>query len=332
MTKKIDFPIDFVITWVDQNDINWRKKYNKYSNKEIDVDKFIRYRDYGTLKYLFRSIEKYAKWVNHVYLVTDNQIPSWLNSRYSKVTVVDHTQIIPEEYLPTFNSNVIDFHLKNIPKLSEHFVYFNDDMFLNRSVKPEDFFTIDGKIKDNIGFNVLMPTSVFDYSLVNDFVIINQYFNKKKVLKTQCKKFFSWKNWYWSIISLLLLPFPRFSRLIDPHVQISYRKSAIEEVIKKNRQIINCFNNRVREKTDYSLWLIRYFELLSDNYTLRKISFGKRYSLKDIYKVKKDIEKSKHPLININDANMKEKEFEDNIQILQKTFSEKFTQKSKYEL
>lgn len=332
MSKKINFPIDFVITWVDQNDVNWQNNYNKYVTKNTDVDKYIRYRDYGTLKYVFRSIEKYANWVNHVYLVTDNQIPSWLNKSYSKITVIDHTQIIPEKYLPTFNSNVIDFHLKNIQNLCEHFVYFNDDMFLNKSVKPEDFFDTSGEIKDNIGFNTLMPTSVFDYSLMNDFVILNSHFNKKVFQKKEWKKIFSLKNGYWSIISLLLLPFPRFSRLIDPHIPVSYRKSQIENVISENPEIKTFFSNRIRKETDYSLWIVRYFELLSGNFSLRKINFGKRYGLDQIDKVVDDISHSKHSLININDADIDQAKFEENIIRLQNCYSKKLAEKSKYEL
>ena len=31
MSKKLDeYPIDFVITWVDGNDSEWKKEYNKY--------------------------------------------------------------------------------------------------------------------------------------------------------------------------------------------------------------------------------------------------------------------------------------------------------------
>lgn len=31
------------------------------------------YREWGTFKYWFRGVEKFAPWVNKVYLVTDNQ-------------------------------------------------------------------------------------------------------------------------------------------------------------------------------------------------------------------------------------------------------------------
>src|SRR6185312_8847543 len=45
---------------------------------------------------------------------------------------------------PTFNSRVIEAAMWRIPGLSEHFIYANDDMFLNAPVSPENFFR-DGK-------------------------------------------------------------------------------------------------------------------------------------------------------------------------------------------
>ncbi len=333
MKEKVKFPIDFVITWVDENDPVWREKHTKYVKSSRKED-YIRYRDYGTLKYLFRSIDAYAKWVNHVYLVTDNQVPNWIKSN-SKLTVVDHKDIIPSKYLPTFNSNVIDFHLVNIPNLSEHFVYFNDDMFLNKKVRPEDFFAPNGTIRDNLALNAIMPSPVinseFDHIFVNNFQIINSYFNKKESLKANFSKLVTPYNGLWSLISLLLLPFPRISRLVDPHTPISYRRSTITKVLNDFPMIKKMFVNRNRKNNDYSLWLVRYFELLNGNFTPRKISFGEKYSLENIEAVITDIKASKHCMININDASIDNTEFEKNIKLLNDVFSSKFKEKSSFE-
>ena len=85
----------------------------------------------------------YAPWINHVYIVTDRQVPKWLNTEYEKVTVVDHSEIMPKECIPCFNSAVIEYFLPFIPKLSEKFLYGNDDLFLGKKVYPEDFFVGD---------------------------------------------------------------------------------------------------------------------------------------------------------------------------------------------
>ena len=87
---------------------------------------------------------QYAPWIHKIYIVTDNQVPSWLDTSNPKVRIVDHKEIMPEICLPCFNSAVIEHFLYNIPGLSEHFLYANDDMFVNRPVKPDDFFAQDG--------------------------------------------------------------------------------------------------------------------------------------------------------------------------------------------
>ena len=99
-----------------------------------------RYRDWELMRFWFRGIEAFAPWVNRVFFVSNGQKPIWLNTDHPKLRMVTHQDYIPEIYLPTFNSNVIELWLHNIPDLSERFVLFNDDMFLTAPVTPEDFF------------------------------------------------------------------------------------------------------------------------------------------------------------------------------------------------
>uniref|UniRef100_A0A8C5PZA2 N-acetylglucosamine-1-phosphotransferase subunits alpha/beta n=1 Tax=Leptobrachium leishanense TaxID=445787 RepID=A0A8C5PZA2_9ANUR len=49
-----------------------------------------RFEDNEELRYSLRSIEKYAPWVRHVFIVTNGQIPSWLNLDNPRVTIVTH--------------------------------------------------------------------------------------------------------------------------------------------------------------------------------------------------------------------------------------------------
>lgn len=56
-------PIDIVVPWVNSQDKSWIAKKEKFKNfnlkERIETGSSDeRYRDYGTLKYLFRSIEK----------------------------------------------------------------------------------------------------------------------------------------------------------------------------------------------------------------------------------------------------------------------------------
>ena len=140
--------VDLVYMWVDGNDPEWRAKRNQYiggSEKKTSegVDD-ARWRDNEELRYSLRSVEKYASWVNHIYIVTDGQCPAWLDVSNSKLTIVDHKEILPAEALPVFNSSAIESCLYRIPSLSEHFIVCNDDTMFTRPTSPATFFNEDG--------------------------------------------------------------------------------------------------------------------------------------------------------------------------------------------
>ena len=103
-----------------------------------------RYRDWGTLRYLFRGIQKHLPFVNQVFLLVsgESQVPEWIDRE--NVHVVLHKDIIPERFLPTFNSTTIEMFMHRIPGLGEEFLYFNDDMFPVMDCRQEDFF-VEGK-------------------------------------------------------------------------------------------------------------------------------------------------------------------------------------------
>lgn len=49
-----------------------------------------RFEDNEELRYSLRSVERHAPWVRHIFIVTNGQIPSWLNLDNPRVTVVSH--------------------------------------------------------------------------------------------------------------------------------------------------------------------------------------------------------------------------------------------------
>lgn len=104
-----------------------------------------RYRDSEELRYSLRSLEMFAPWVRRVYIVTDNQIPRWLNLDDPKVEVVPHSAIFEEQSaLPVFSSPAIESQLHRIPGVSRRFIYFNDDVMLGAPTFPDDFVRLDG--------------------------------------------------------------------------------------------------------------------------------------------------------------------------------------------
>lgn len=139
--------IDLVYTWVNGADPQWVEKRNALlgvDSKMSAAELKGRYTDNDELLYSLRSVEKYAPWIRKIFIVTDNQVPAWLNVNHPKIQIVDHKEIMPPESLPCFNSTVIEHFLCDIPGLSEHFLFSNDDFMINREAVPTDFFTPDG--------------------------------------------------------------------------------------------------------------------------------------------------------------------------------------------
>ena len=129
--------MDAVITYVDGRDPLWLEDYRSFVDGTAMAKRF---RDWGTLPFLLRGIEKHMPFVQNVFLVVarESQVPSWVDR--SRVRVVLHSEIIPERFLPVFNSTAIELFMWRIPGLGEEFIYFNDDFFPMMDCVPEDFF------------------------------------------------------------------------------------------------------------------------------------------------------------------------------------------------
>ena len=150
---KNEIPIDIVIPWVNGNDSKHKKKINSYLNDQ-DIPRIpgahsTRFVSVNEIKYCILSILKFAPFVRNIFIVTDSQNPNIekyiknsFPDRLNSIRIVDHKEIFEgfEQFLPTFNSRTIDRFLWRIKDLSDYYVYFNDDIFLIRNVKPEDWF------------------------------------------------------------------------------------------------------------------------------------------------------------------------------------------------
>lgn len=254
--------IDFVVAWVDGSEPEWQKKYLKYRPEEVNImNSEIRYREYGTFKYWFRSVEKYAPWVNKIYVITDNQVPSWLNVENEKIKIVDHKDYIDSKYLPTFNSSTILLHIDKIPDLSEKFVLFNDDMFLNDTVEEGDFFRNNLPV-DTGTFQPTMPTTSFTHLLINDLLIINDWFNYRNILKKHFKKYFYYKYGLKRILSAMTtLPYRKIIGFYDGHLATPYLKSDFSYVTNRSSEAIERTSlNKFRTNNDINEWIVRYYQ------------------------------------------------------------------------
>ncbi|PCI03808.1 MAG: hypothetical protein COB81_03230 [Flavobacteriaceae bacterium] len=149
-----NFPVDVVVLWVDGNDENHQKKMLPYLKDKSDLRKKelrTRFDQVEEVKYTIDSILKNASFIRNIYLVTDSQTPEFLinssdSEQYNNVKLVKHEELFSDclDVLPVFNCRPLETRLYKIPGLAEHFVYFNDDMFLLKKVQISDFF-ISGK-------------------------------------------------------------------------------------------------------------------------------------------------------------------------------------------
>ena len=158
------FEVDAVITWVDGADpvLTLNRDYHlSKANALALAGTKAPLHDNGTnphrwlcsdeLNYCVRSIANNAPWVRRIWIVTDNQTPEIMQlppEIAAKISIIDHSEIFAgyEDALPTFNSLSIETMLWRIPGLAEHFLYFNDDVFLTAPVTPSDFFAADGPV------------------------------------------------------------------------------------------------------------------------------------------------------------------------------------------
>ncbi|XP_054001470.1 N-acetylglucosamine-1-phosphotransferase subunits alpha/beta [Hylaeus anthracinus] len=162
-------PIDVVYTWVNGSDPIFVKNLKEHV-PIMDVNTAAsRYSDKDELRYSLRSLEMYAPWVRHVYIVTNGQIPSWLDMDNPRVTLITHEDIfINKSDLPTFSSPAIESHIHRIPGISDKFLYFNDDVMLGAEAWPEDFITQAGGQKVYLAWWVPDCSDVCPWAWVGD--------------------------------------------------------------------------------------------------------------------------------------------------------------------
>lgn len=265
------YEIDFVLLWVDGADPAWQAAFQS-SRKEAGMDcSPIRYRDWGTLRYWFRAVEQYAPWVRKIHFVTWGHLPAWLDTTHPKLHIVRHEEFIPREWLPTFNSNVIELNLHRINDLAEHFVLFNDDTFLTRPCRAEDFFR-NGEPRDVARLSVVRPSSVAPIVL-NNLELINAH-HRRKALNTHLRKWLAPCYGMGNLLKTMsLLPWSFFPAFYDPHQAQPYRKSDfVRAWALWGEALAATSSHRFRSVEDLSHWLIRYDVLCRGEFVPRSPS------------------------------------------------------------
>lgn len=145
-------PIDLVYTWVDGSDPAWRERRDAAlhargeglparHDSAVDASRFL---NSDELRFSLRSVHRYVNWVRRIYIVTDQQVPSWLVREDPRIRIVDHRDLLGGS---RFNSHAIESALHRIPGLAEHYLYLNDDVLFGRIAYPSDFFAAEGIAK-----------------------------------------------------------------------------------------------------------------------------------------------------------------------------------------
>lgn len=335
--------IDFVVTWLDSSDPAWQAEFQQYSEKEKGHKEAARFRNMGIFHYWFRAVERYASWVRKVFLITNGKFPDWINREHPKLVLVKHSDYMPAEILPTFNSLAIEMHMHRIKGLSEHFVYFNDDVILNAPVTPEYYFR-NGLPCDNNreSFNVVptyKPGVKFGITLnmLANIGILNAHFNR---WESVCQ---SPRRWYGShlglsgvFLSCLLRNQKNFIGFPYRHFEQPFLKSVLEEVWKSEPKFMRESCTRFRVDNAATQYLFRYWQFASNRFwpvsNLRGVPFY--YMRQDILEeIERTLNNSRVLSVCLNDSpEIKDDEFEAISRGLHDMLERKFPEKSAFEI
>ena len=301
--------IDFVLIWVDDSDPVWQADFETYSEIEFGDARKIRYRDWGTLKYWFRGVEKFTPWVNNVYFVTCGHVPEWLNLENPKLKFVQHSDYIPKEWLPTFNSHTIELNLHRIKGLSENFVYFNDDTFIIDYLSKERFFK-NGQPCDIAALNAYQPSGdMTDHIAINNVALINQQFCKASVIKTNFAKWFSPSYRGRLLRTAALMAYPKFTGFIDPHLPNAYKKDTFHKVWGLYEEsLAKTSESKFRKMDNVNQYIFRYYQLVTGNFQpINPKNTSLSYSVVNdtVFALAvENIKTQKKPLICLNDGDI----------------------------
>lgn len=265
--------IDFVVLWVDGNDPQWRAEKAKYQGKTLDdSNSENRYRDWDLMPYWFRAVEKFTPWVRKVHFVTCGHVPGFLNMDAPKLHHVLHEDYMPAEALPTFSSHALEMNLHRIPDLAEHFVYFNDDMFLLRPMVESAFFR-DGlpcTYGGEVPLELVGKTEIWQHAVVNNLGVINKHFSKKAQVAKYRKKYinraYRWQDNLRTRALEKLFPnfFYGFKNL---HAPGAYTKSTFEAVWQAEPELLRSTTmHRFRSADDVNQWVCLWWQVASGQF------------------------------------------------------------------
>jgi hypothetical protein len=296
-------PIDAVIYWVDGSDPKLSAKRDHYLDRARNVNvratKPTFYASHNEIKYCVLSILKFASFIRNIFIVTDEQDPgihhdieSNFPGRSNSVIIVDHKEIFRgyEKYLPVFNSTSILSMVWRIKNLSEQFVCFNDDIFLIREVKPEDWFVNGRPVLQ--GEWRIPPYK----KMIGNFfkVAINKYLRGNPDYQPKLSFYLRQRN----AALMLGLKFRYFFHCHTPH---PLNLKVVEKYFSENNELLEKnISNRFRTPDQFLLTSLAYhLEILEGNRNMLKLNYGYLHPIYSKHKLDNKIKRC------INEQNIK---------------------------
>lgn len=300
------YPIDFVVTWVDGNDPAWlRERAEFFGEAELRTsgNGACRYRDWVSFRYWFRAVEEFAPWVRYVHLVTWGHVPEWLNLECPKLKIVNHKDYMPSEFLPTYNCNPLELNLFRIPDLSEHFVYFNDDILLARPVTPEDFFVNGMPKHTGIAVPWINRDNEIPYHLFfNGFGLANQKNNIMECIRRHPEKFFS--HVYGSLLKHNIEAFRNsgLPGMYFTHMGVPFCRSSMRRTWEKyEKECVQTCSYRIRDIHQITHQIYSIEDILSGNFVPEKNNWGNIVSIENIGAIRWVYESRAYKMICLSD-------------------------------
>lgn len=273
-----DFPIDVVIAWVDGSDPKHTEKRNRFirgkTTKAHPGAQATRFASINEIRYCILSILKFAPFVRNIYIVTDEQDPNiyddvrtYFPERLSSIRIVDHKEIFEgyEKHLPTFNSISIGNMIWRIKGISNNFVYFNDDTFLIRPMKPEDWF-----INNKPVLRGRFTTPPYLKLLWNKIKIV---YHRHLQGKTSYQPRASFHVGQWNSASLLKF---RWRYLSNSHTPHTVGREQVEEFFGREKKLLEKnISYRFRNSSQFTfISLSNHLQILNGNRHIEKPSLA----------------------------------------------------------
>lgn len=253
------YPIDVFVPWVNPNDDSWYSEYCNACQMHTGDKSPQRIRDFGTFRFLLRSIATNMPWVHkiHILLYSTSQIPSWLNVADEQIEIHTHSEICK----PSFNQLYFTRYVGNLPSLAEHFIYLCDDQVILNPTNPTDWFV------DGIPTDDAMESSVISSNPYNEEDLLSQHITADQQIEQNTLDFFQ------RIVKNTLFAASAASGVLkiykNYHCGISCIKSEYHHYMSSLNAILDKMFDNFWFRNDNQVvphWLYRYIRLSLGNY------------------------------------------------------------------